>query len=103
VAWTRRRQVLVAVSPLGTHASFHDAHRLFDSQTTLSTRLSLVLNSVVVPGCAASGPITLVAIEKLLELTVTVAGGTPVNEITVSVLVWLVRLGTHVPVQSVTM
>jgi hypothetical protein len=91
------------VSPLGTQASFHEAHRLFDSQTTLSTRLSLVLNSVLVPGCAASGPITLVAIEKLLELTVTVAGGTPVNETTVSVLVWLVRLEIHDPVQSVTM
>jgi hypothetical protein len=90
------------VSPLGTQASFHEVHRLFDSQTTLSTRLSLVLNSVLVPGCVASGPITLVAIEKLLELTVTVAGGTPVNETTVSVLVWLVRLEMHDPVQSVT-
>jgi hypothetical protein len=102
VAWTRRRHVLVAVSPLGTHASFHEAHRLLDSQTTLSTRLSLVRSRVLVPGCAASGPITLVAIEKLLELTVTVPGGSPVKEITVSVLVWLVRLEIHDPVQSVT-
>jgi hypothetical protein len=46
---------------------------------------------------------TLVAMEKLLELTVTVPGGTPVRDITVSVLVWLVGLGTHDPVQSVTM
>ena len=45
---------------------------------------------------------TLVAMEKLLELTVTVPGGTPVKETTVSVLVWLVGLGTHDPVQSVT-
>ncbi len=90
------------MSPLGTHASFHDAHRLFDSQTTLSTLLSLVASVVLVPGCAAFGPITLVAIEKLLELTVIVAGGRPVIEITVSVLVRLVELGIHVPVQSVT-
>ena len=103
VAWTRRTHVLVAVSPLGTHASFHEAQRLLDSQTTLSTRLSLVRSRVLVPGCAASGPITLVAIEKLLELTVTVAGGSPVKETTVSVLVWLVRLEIHDPVQSVTM
>ena len=102
VAWTRRRQVLVALSPLGTHASFHEAHRLLDSQATLSTRLSLVASVVLVPGCAAFGPITLVAMEKLLELTVTVPGGTPVRETTVSVFVWLVGLGTHVPVQSVT-
>jgi len=85
------------------HASFHDAHRLFDSQATLSTLLSLVASVVLVPGCAAFGPMTLVAIEKLLELTVTVAGGTPVRETAVSVLVWLVGLGMHVPVQSVTM
>ena len=45
---------------------------------------------------------TLVAIEKLLVLTVTVAGGTPVRETTVSVFVWLFGLGTQVPVQSVT-
>ena len=69
------------------HASFHEAHRLFDSHTTLSTRLSFVANVVLVPGWAALGPIALVAIEKLLELTVTVAGGTPVRETTVSVLV----------------
>jgi hypothetical protein len=62
-----------------------------------------VVNVVLVPGCAAFGPITLVAIEKLLVLAVTAAGGRPVIEITVSVLVWLVALGTHVPVQSVTM
>ena len=103
VAWTRRRHVRVAESPLGMHASFHDAHRLFDSQATLSTLLSLVASVVLVPGCAAFGPMTLVAIEKLLELTVTVAGGTPVRETAVSVLVWLVGLGMHVPVQSVTM
>ena len=84
------------------HASFQEAHRLFDSQTTLSTRLSFVARSVLVPGCWAFGPMTLVAIEKLLELTVTVPGGTPVREMTVSVLVWLVGLGTHDPVQSVT-
>jgi hypothetical protein len=40
--------------------------------------------------------------EKLLGLAVTVAGGTPVRETTVSVFVWLVGLGTHDPVQSVT-
>jgi len=74
-----------------------------DSQTTLSTRLSFVVNVVLVPGCAALGPITLVAIEKLLVLTVTVPGGTPVSETTVSVLVWLVGLGMQDPVQSVTM
>ena len=102
MAWTKRRQVLVVLSPLGTHASFHAAHRLFDSQTALSTLLSLVTSSVLVPACCAFGPITLVAIEKLLVLTVTVAGGTPVRETTVSVLVWLVGLGTQDPVQSVT-
>ena len=102
VAWTRRRHVLVALSPLGTHASFQAAQRLFDSQTTLSTRLSFVFKVVDVPGCAALGPITLVAIAKLLELAVTVPGGTPVSEITVSVLVVLLGLGTHDPVQSVT-
>jgi len=48
------------------------------------------------------GPITLVAIEKLLELAVTVPGGTPVSDITVSVFVVLVELVTHDPVQSVT-
>ena len=73
-----------------------------DSHTTLSTLLSFVARVVLVPGCAAFGPITLVAIVRLLELTVTVAGGTPVRETTVSVLVWLVGLGTHDPVQSVT-
>ncbi len=45
---------------------------------------------------------TLVDMEKLLVLTVTVPGGTPVKETTVSVLVVLVGLGTHEPVQSVT-
>jgi hypothetical protein len=61
-----------------------------------------VFKVVVVPGCAAFGPITLVAIEKLLELAVTVPGGTPVSDITVSVFVVLVGLVTHDPVQSVT-
>lgn len=45
----------------------------------------------------------LVAIEKLLELTVTVPGGTPVIETTVSVLVVIDGSETQVPVQSVTM
>ena len=45
---------------------------------------------------------TLVAIEKLLELAVTVPGGTPVREITVSVVVVLLELEMHDPVQSVT-
>ena len=89
-------------SPVGTHASFHAAQRLFDSQTTLSTRLSFVTNKVLVPGCWAFGPITLVAIEKLLVLTLTVPGGTPVSETTVSVFVVLEGLDTHDPVQSVT-
>jgi hypothetical protein len=91
------------VSPLGIHASFHEAHRLFDSHTTLSTLLSLVASDVLVPGCAAFGPITLVAMEKLLVETVTAAGGTPVTETTVSVVVVLAGSGTHDPVQSVTM
>jgi len=102
VAWTSRRHVLVCVSPLGTHASFHAAHRLFDSQTTLSTRLSFVASSVLVPGCRAFGPMTLVEMEKLLVFTVTLPGGTPVNDTTVSVVVVLDGLETHDPVQSVT-
>jgi hypothetical protein len=92
----------VAESPLGTQASFHAAQRLFDSQTTLSTRLSSVFKVVLVPGCAAFGPMTLVAMEKLLVLAETVPGGTPVKEITVSVLVVLLGLLTQDPVQSVT-
>lgn len=61
-----------------------------------------MFNVVDVPGCAAFGPITLVEIEKVLELAVTVPGGTPVNEITVSVFVVLLGLEMHDPVQSVT-
>ena len=102
VACTSRRQVLVELSPLGTHASFHAAQRLLDSQTTLSTRLSFVASVVVVPGWLAFGPITLVLMVKLLVLEVTVAGGNPVSDTTVSVFVVLVGLGTQVPVQSVT-
>jgi len=44
----------------------------------------------------------LVAIEKLLELAVIAPGGTPVIEMTVSVLVILLGLEIHEPVQSVT-
>lgn len=102
VAWTKRRHVLVDESPLGTHASFQAAQRLFDSQTTLSTRLSSVFTVVDVPGWTPFGPITLVAIEKLLELDDTVPGGTPDSEITVSVVVVLLGLETQDPVQSVT-
>jgi hypothetical protein len=40
--------------------------------------------------------------EKLLVLTVIGFGGTPVIDSTVSVLVWLVGLEMHDPVQSVT-
>ena len=42
------------------------------------------------------------AIEKLLVLTLTVPGGTPVSETTVSVFVVLEGLVTQDPVQSVT-
>ena len=84
-------------------ASFQEAHKLLDSHTTLSTRLSFVTNCVLVPGCAAFGPITLVAIEKVLVFVVTVAGGTPVIETSVSVVVVLEGLGTQEPVQLVTM
>ena len=40
--------------------------------------------------------------EKLLVFTVTLPGGTPVNDTTVSVVVVLDGLETHDPVQSVT-
>ncbi len=89
------------MSPEGTQASVHAVQRVFDAQTADSRRLSSVFSVVLVPGCAALGPIELVDIEKLLELDVTVPGGTPVSEMTVSVVVVLEGLVTQDPVQSV--
>jgi hypothetical protein len=83
-------------------ASFDENDKVPDSQVALDIRLSFVL-SVTAPGWSAFGGITLVAIAKLFVVLDTTPGGTPDNATMVALVVVLVRLGTHVPVQFVTM